>query len=275
MRRRDGKRGWIARCAVASLVLHAAVLAVLLFPPPRDDVPEPLPPPSQVSMIFDGGKPTPPTVPEPSPTATPAGAEPIPPPPPPPPPPPTAVPQPAVPPPPQSEPAPNGQVPRPVAKTAPTKQPPKQPTNAFPVPQNYSFGQNTPRPLPPPPRPPGSVDLSLGPAIRGALDLSPFSQVAGREPGPDWRNALSAWVRDRAYYPEQASSQGEQGNAKVRITANPDGRVTSVELIGRSGSRWLDLALLVLFRDRTLPRLPSDVTEPISFDFTMRYILVR
>lgn len=125
------------------------------------------------------------------------------------------------------------------------------------------------------PRPRGSIDLSLGPAIRGALDVSPLSQVAGRNPGPDWRNALSAWVRDRSYYPSQAVAANEEGRAKVRVTANPNGRVTEVVLLSRSGSIWLDLALQALFRDATLPRFPSDVNGPVSFDFTMRYTLIR
>ena len=102
-----------------------------------------------------------------------------------------------------------------------------------------------------------------------------MSQVAGRTPGPDWRNALGAWVRDHSYYPSQAIARGEDGDAKVRITTNPNGRVTAVELLSRSGSIWLDMALQALFRDATLPRLPSDVKEPIVFDFTMRYRLIR
>ena len=67
---------------------------------------------------------------------------------------------------------------------------------------------------------------------------------------------------------------GEDGNVMVSVTANPDGRVTSVQLERRSGSQWLDMALMALFRDAQLPPL-HDANEPITFHFTMHYILIR
>jgi protein TonB len=117
------------------------------------------------------------------------------------------------------------------------------------------------------------LDFSLAPR-QGAAEVSPFSRVAGARAGPDWRNALSAWVRDHAYYPEQAAMNGEDGNAMVQVVANPDGRVTSVQLEGKSGSTWLDMALVALFRDAHLPPLYGE-PEPITFNFTMHYILIR
>jgi TonB family protein len=143
---------------------------------------------------------------------------------------------------------------------------------------NFSF---SPMPSTAPSRPqprtssrtPQTLDFSLAPR-QGALDNTPFSRVSGAHVGPDWRNELSAWVRAHAYYPEQAAMNGEDGTAMVEVVANPDGRVTSVELESKSGSRWLDLALLALFRDAHLPPL-HDEDEPIVFNFTMHYILVR
>jgi hypothetical protein len=38
---------------------------------------------------------------------------------------------------------------------------------------------------------------------------------------------------------------------------------------------WLDLALLALFRDQRLPPLPYGINEPIDFNFTMHYVLIR
>jgi protein TonB len=122
-------------------------------------------------------------------------------------------------------------------------------------------------------RAPRTLDFSLAPR-EGALDNTPFSRVAGAHVGPDWRNELSAWVNAHAYYPEQAAMNGEDGTAMVRVVANPNGQVTSVELESRSGSQWLDLALQALFRDARLPPL-HDENEPITFDFTMHYILIR
>ena len=84
---------------------------------------------------------------------------------------------------------------------------------------------------------------------------------------------MHAWVRAHAYYPEQAAMNGEDGSVMVQVSANPDGRVTSVELERRSGSQWLDMALMALFRDAQLP--PLHENEPITFNFTMHYILIR
>ena len=110
---------------------------------------------------------------------------------------------------------------------------------------NFSFNQ----PVPParaatraPSRgAPNTLDFSLAPR-QGATDNSPFSRVAGAHVGPDWRNELSAWVRSHAYYPEQAAMNEEDGDVTVQVVANPNGRVTSVEMKSRSGSQWLDTA---------------------------------
>ena len=61
----------------------------------------------------------------------------------------------------------------------------------------------------------------------------------------------------------------------MRVVAAPNGTVKEVELIGKSGSMWLDLALLALFRDQQIPPLPYPAKEPIEFNFTMHYVLLR
>ncbi len=145
---------------------------------------------------------------------------------------------------------------------------------------NFSFGtprlalrsSNRTRPAP---HIPGTIDMSLGPASRGAADDTPFSDRDQDREGADWRNALSRWVAEHAYYPMEARRDGEEGDAKVRVVADPNGRVKMVELIGKSGSMWLDLALLALFRDQNIPPLPYGTKEPIDFNFTMHYVLIR
>jgi protein TonB len=122
---------------------------------------------------------------------------------------------------------------------------------------------------------PGTIDMSLGPASRGTADATPFADRNQDAEGADWRNALSRWVSEHAYYPMEARRDGEEGDAKVRVVADPNGRVKMVELIGKSGSMWLDLALLALFRDQNIPPLPYGSKDPIDFDFTMHYILIR
>jgi protein TonB len=117
--------------------------------------------------------------------------------------------------------------------------------------------------------------MSLGPASKGAINTTPFADRDEDAEGADWRNALSRWVVEHAYYPPQAARDLEEGDAKVHVVAEPNGRVKLVELIGRSGSMWLDLALLALFRDAHIPPLPSGETVPIEFNFTMHYVLIR
>ncbi len=143
---------------------------------------------------------------------------------------------------------------------------------------DYSFGKPLTRSPPPSSsarRPPGSIDMSLGPAMLGPANNTPYADVDSADGGPDWRNALSLWVSQHAYYPEQARREGEEGDAKVRVVAEHNGRVKEVELIGRSGSMWLDLALQALFRDAHIPALPPGSNAPIEFNFTMHYILRR
>jgi TonB family protein len=293
---------------VISLWLHLTVLLLLFATVRYERAQEELPPPSTVAMVFEGGKPegpalpkpqleipapasppAPPPAPVPAPRATvepprapspPKVAEPAP------------VPTPPLPLPPAVMPAPPPPplppvamaVPRPVfpqPRTAPTPTPSQRPaapapSTAFPAPMNFSFNQPPP-PSRPQPRTNGrgvsTLDFSLAPR-QGATDTSPFSRVAGAHVGPDWRNELSAWVRAHAYYPEQAAMNGEDGDVMVRVVANPDGRVTGVEMRSKSGSVWLDMALLSLFRDAHLPPL-HDENEPITFDFLMHYILIR
>jgi TonB family protein len=122
---------------------------------------------------------------------------------------------------------------------------------------------------------PGTIDMSLGPASRGKADITPLSQHDADAADADWRNALSRWVAEHAYYPDEAARNLDEGDAKVRVRADPDGRVREVELIGKSGSMWLDLALLSLFRDQHIPPLPAGDHDPIEFDFLMHYVLIR
>ena len=292
---------------LVSLWLHLTLILLMVVTVRYDRVEEELPPPSTVAMVFEGGTPEGPALPHPQPNVTTPSEPPTPPTPPPA---PTPPPQVAIQPPPPAPqaapapvqpPAPPAPQPPPVAVEIPPPRPPPPlamviprpvpqaprtapPTTvapsrppAFPSPMNFSFNQ----PVPParaatraPSRgAPNTLDFSLAPR-QGATDNSPFSRVAGAHVGPDWRNELSAWVRSHAYYPEQAAMNEEDGDVTVQVVANPNGRVTSVEMKSRSGSQWLDLALLGLFRGANLPPL-HDETEPITFNFTMHYILIR
>jgi periplasmic protein TonB len=119
-------------------------------------------------------------------------------------------------------------------------------------------------------KPGGSATLDISLTMRqGDTGTTPDARA-----GSDWGNELVAWVNRHKYYPTQAAMNGEDGNVTVHVVANPNGHVTSVEMKWRSGSQWLDMALMGLFRDADLPPL-HDATEPITFNFTMHYILIR
>lgn len=171
-------------------------------------------------------------------------------------------------------------VPQPPAVRQPSRQlaPPK--TADFPAPMNFSLGKplspsssaSRPRPMP---HIPGTIDMSLGPASQGAADATPRADQGREAEGADWRNALSRWVAEHAYYPDQARREAQEGDAQVHVIVEPNGTVKMVELVRRSGSMWLDLALLALFRDQHIPPLPLGTADPVDFNFTMHYVLIR
>ena len=148
-----------------------------------------------------------------------------------------------------------------------------RPAPDFPAPSDFSLGPNSPSQAP---KGPGKPMFSLNMGSREFGDSLPFSMDTDAEVGPDWRNAFIAWVQEHAYYPNQAAALGQEGKVRVVVTARPDGQVLTVEMEKRSGSPWLDLALLGLFRGAKLPPMPKSVGEqPVPFHFTMHYILVR
>ncbi|HEY1413012.1 MAG TPA: hypothetical protein VGF36_12775, partial [Rhodopila sp.] len=300
------RRPWRIRlAALISLLVHVAIGLLLLLTIPREPTSEQLPPPSEVTMLFDSGRKSGPTLPNPSLQATPSAppateapapvtpltqvvptpappappatpppppapepakpapsveASPVPAPPPPAPveaPPPVEAPSPATVAPPRAEqaplplppplvkplpapkPSPPLARPSPAPKPLPARPPARRITppnsSAFPAPMDFSFGRPNAAP-----RSvarsrstvhiPGTIDMSLGPASRGKTDITPLSEHDAEAAGADWANALSRWVANHAYYPDEAARNLDEGDAKVRVRADPDGRVREVEL---------------------------------------------
>jgi periplasmic protein TonB len=63
---------------------------------------------------------------------------------------------------------------------------------------------------------------------------------------------------------------------QVRLVVARDGRVKAVDIQEKSGSPWLDLGALAVFRDAKLPPLPPDVRDPdVTVDFTIHYMIIR
>ncbi len=118
------------------------------------------------------------------------------------------------------------------------------------------------------------IDLSFAPVGRGSDRLQPNGRSDNPEVGEDWLNLVSAWWRRHSYYPPQAGENGEQGDVTVGVVVRHDGKVESVRIEDRSGSQWLDMASVAVFRDATLPPLPPDVTaSSVPLHFTIHYII--
>ncbi|HTB45063.1 MAG TPA: TonB family protein [Acetobacteraceae bacterium] len=241
-------------------------------PPPLAALPPPPPPAPPAPAEAQIAPPTPALVPTPAPAPTPT-------------PPavalltPRAVP---VPPLPQAEPTPR----RPAATPEPRRAP------AFPSPLAFSFGRSAPmarspdgpavptaRTAPAPPvrlAHPGTLDLSFDPRLGGSLAPSSTVLMEGVPVSTDWLNEVSAWWQRHAYYPPQAGLNNEDGDVTLHMRVDRDGHVTHLELVSKSGSQWLDLGALAIFRDAYLPPLPPGTSEAqIPFHVTIHFVIVR
>ncbi len=119
------------------------------------------------------------------------------------------------------------------------------------------------------------IDLSLGHGVIGAEDTKVFGRSDSKEVGPDWYNRFAAWWDRHSYYPPQAGQNGQQGEVVLDLVVLRSGRVQRVALISGSGSQWLDLAALGVFRDASLPPLPSNAAPSVPITLTIHYQIVR
>ncbi|MFH5923171.1 energy transducer TonB [Roseomonas xinghualingensis] len=118
---------------------------------------------------------------------------------------------------------------------------------------------------------------AMASVAQGAAD-APNAQlrIRGANLGENWRSAFMAWLRQHGYYPRQAVEAGEDGTAVVRFTVDRSGKVSGLQLIGRSGSVWLDAGAQALLRGRTVPSFPPGTQEDSAeIDLTINYILRR
>jgi TonB family protein len=282
-----------------SALLHLAlVLALLVFPlrqPPVPDVAEPgtvdvvmVPAGVPEASAEQPPEPNPATLERPVPALPPAPEVP------PPSPPVAAAPEPL--PAPQEQPPVPPEPEEPAATPAPPPVPrlPARPAPArpapFPRPVTRSFAdlgadlRAAPPPEPPPPLPRGSMNLAIGPEARasnGAVPVNPDSprgmvRIEGADLGAEWERALLAWWDQHSFYPHQAVENDEEGTNRLRILVDRTGQVHSVVLEMRSGSQWLDLGSLAIFRDAKLPPFPlSTPQNEATLHLTIDYILIR
>ena len=121
-----------------------------------------------------------------------------------------------------------------------------------------------------------AVDLSLGTPKAGPNRSEAFFDARAAKIGADWASGLAAYWRIHRFYPRQAIENGDDGTVKVEITVNRQGKVESVEVVGKSGSPWLDMAALSTWRGAQLAPFPAENTEQrITTTLTINYILLR
>ncbi len=271
------------------------------FAVPTDEIPTPplpVPPPTE-SAAAPAVPPAPPTPPtaaaEPPPPPAPATQVP--------PQPPAPMPTPSapaevaeLPPPPPVPPVP---APPPPAPTTATRPPPPQPRAAArppprPAPLPFTMGGNSvlvpvqpQRTAPTPERTAnnhGALDLTLGPQALNSAGAPPHSshgvdasiRVEGADVGDDWIQQLHEWWERHAFYPPGALANGEDGVVEIHMVIARDGRIDSVEVVSSSGSRWLDMAGVSVWRNAHLRPFPSGTSQPRADIFvSLHYILLR
>ena len=170
-------------------------------------------------------------------------------------------------------------------------QPPARPAPrapAFPAPVPFASGRLT---LPPSRATPdrnshsnGALDLSLGPAAMNSVGAPPRTskgmdasiRVEGAEVGDDWIAQLHEWWDRHSFYPQQAVINEEDGVVEIHMVITRDGRVESVEVISSSGSHWIDMAGVSVFRNAKLRPFPLSTPEPRADVYAfLHYILIR
>jgi len=90
----------------------------------------------------------------------------------------------------------------------------------------------------------------------------------------DLMRQLQAWWDAHAYYPRHASNNDEGGTVKVHLVIHPDGKIWTVDVVERSGSRSLDTAGDTMFRGGLVRPFPRD--EPnAEIDIALHYVLAH
>jgi protein TonB len=114
----------------------------------------------------------------------------------------------------------------------------------FRIMNGMSFGHSAAAPSPFH-RIPGHLAMQLS---QSYLDhQSPAISFKGKA-GPDWESAFNKWVNEHKYYPQAAADNNEQGKVTIAMVIMPDGRVLNLRLLRSSGAPLLDMAWLGLFQ---------------------------
>jgi TonB family protein len=184
-----------------------------------------------------------------------------------------------LPPPPTPQPPPprqQAQRPPPQPQARPLQQRPDVP--GVWAPNGVQVGPQAAAPQPQAGRPQGrGLDTTVDPRfIEGRPSADPSVRVTGAQVGADWRAAFRRWLDQNIRYPERAIQLGEDGTVRVRVIANPDGTVRSVQLVGPSTSPSLNFGTTFPFQGARLPAFPPPADpNGVTIDLTVNYILIR
>lgn len=173
--------------------------------------------------------------------------------------------------------APQPAPPRPQQAIRPVSPPHTAPD--FPAPMDFSLGPSVAAPQATQPRSrasPGTMDLSFAPMMGGGDITQLHPQGKGDDVGEDWFNEVAAWWLRHRFYPNEAARLAQEGDVTLHLVVGRDGRVEAVDVERKSGSPWLDMGALAVFRDAKLPPLPPDVRDPnITVEFVIHYVILR
>ncbi len=170
--------------------------------------------------------------------------------------------------------APPGPAPRP---EAPRQQagPALPPGTVF-VPGGVQLGAPA-RSAPPGRRQAQGLDLTVDPRLaEGAASTDPSVRVIGAPVDSGWSAAFRDWMNRNLRYPMRALELGESGTVRVRVIAEPNGQVRSVQLTGPSTSPSLNFGTTFPFSGATLPAFPPPADpNGVTIDLTVNYVLIR
>jgi protein TonB len=130
----------------------------------------------------------------------------------------------------------------------------------------------------------GAIDMALGPAILNSRGAPPRQtntntasiRVEGAQVGDDWMQQMQRWWDEHAYYPHEAAANNEEGTVQLHVGMDRYGNVQSVEVESASGSQWIDMGALALFRHAHLPPFPQSTPQGrADLHLTLQYILLH
>ena len=123
------------------------------------------------------------------------------------------------------------------------------------------------------------VAAGCAPALAQDFSITntePAVRVEGAVLGPDWIKQLQAWWDKHAFYPGEAAQKDVSGTVKVHIVVQPDGEVSTIRLDEASGSKFLNNAAYLAFRDAHLHPFPPGTPAPqADVHITLHYVLTH